>query len=205
MSPSYLTEEFERLAFRWLAELHLCWIEITPYSFQTFLRTAATTLKSLRLTSVKLNENNTPPLFSDEEAIALGIRWRGLVKDQINRALGQIFAMLLDQTSLDYLFMETIGFRRYTITIMDSLSDVSGKPSSMDCSVICYDSARARISVREWISKLQAQPSRYLGYILPGSRYKSPGLRFFILISFQNLWLLNRFWLGAHDHVYVGC
>ncbi|KAJ5914090.1 hypothetical protein N7504_002973 [Penicillium tannophilum] len=168
MSPSYLTEEFERLAFRWLAELHLCWIEITPYSFQTFLRTAAPTLKSLRLTSVKLNENNTPPLFSDEEAIALGIRWRGLVKDQINRALGQIFAMLLDQTSLDYLFMETIGFRRYTITIMDSLSDVSGKPSSMDCSVICYDSARARISVREWISKLQAQPSRYLGYILPG-------------------------------------
>ncbi|KAJ5785121.1 uncharacterized protein N7503_010333 [Penicillium pulvis] len=76
--------------------------------------------------------------------------------------------MLLDQTSLDYLSMEAIGFRRYPIIIMDSLSDVSEKPSSMDSSVTCYDSARARISFREWVGKLQAQPCRYLGDKLPG-------------------------------------
>lgn len=170
MSSSYLTEIAERLNFTRLTELHLCWIEITPYSFETFLRTAAPTLKSLRLESVNLNENNRPPLISDEDAITLGIRWLGLIKDPIKRAWGQIFTMLLDQTSLEYLSMETIGFRRYPITIMDSLSDVSGKPSSMDHSVTCYDSARARISFREWIGKLQAQPSRYLGHNLPGSK-----------------------------------
>ncbi|KAJ5525527.1 hypothetical protein N7494_012177 [Penicillium frequentans] len=168
MSPSYLTEISERLNFTQLTELHLCWVEITLYSFETFLRTAAPTLKSLRLESVNLNENNKPPLISDDEAITLGKRWLGIMKDPTNRALGHIFAMLLDQTSLDYLSMEAIDFRHYPITIMDSLSDVSGKPSSMDSSVTCYDSARARISFREWISKLQAQPSRYLGHNLPG-------------------------------------
>lgn len=170
MSPSSLTEILERLNLTRLTELHLCCIEITPYSFGTFLRTAAPTLKSLGLESVNLDDNNKPPLISDKEAITLGIRWLGMIKDPVNRALGQIFAMLLDQTSLDYLSMKTIGFRRYPITIMDSLSDVSGKPSSMDSSVTCYYSARARISYCEWISKLQAQPSRYPGCNLQFTR-----------------------------------
>ena len=176
MSSSYLTEISERLHFTRLTELHLCWIEITPYSFETLLRTAVPTLKSLSLESVNLNENNKPPLITDEEAITLGIRWLGLIKDPIRRAWERIFAMLLDQTSLEYLSMETIGFRRYPITIMDSLSDVSGKPSSMDSSVTCYDSAQARVSFREWISNLQALPSRYLGHNLPGSKYSSQAL-----------------------------
>ncbi|KAJ6095763.1 hypothetical protein N7486_006509 [Penicillium sp. IBT 16267x] len=166
--PSYLTEISERLNFTRLTELHLCWIEFTPDSFETFLRTAAPTLKSLSLESVNLNQNNKPPLISDEEAITLGIRWLGLIEDPMKRAWGQIVAMLLDQTSLEHLSLETIGFRRYPITIMDSLRDISGKPSSMDSSITCYDSAQARISFREWISNLQAQPSRYLGHNLPG-------------------------------------
>ncbi|KAJ5650626.1 uncharacterized protein N7484_004349 [Penicillium longicatenatum] len=173
MNPSYLNGVSERLNFTQLTELRLCWIEITPYSFETLLSTAASTLKSLSLVSVNLNENNRPPLISDEEAITLGIRWLGMIKDPIKRAWGQIFTMLLDKTSLEHLSMETIGFRRYPITITDSLSDVSGKPSSMDNSVACYDSARARVSFREWISSLQVQPSRYLGHNLPGSKYSS--------------------------------
>ncbi|KAJ5993751.1 hypothetical protein N7451_009475 [Penicillium sp. IBT 35674x] len=83
MSPSY-TGISERLNFTRLAELHLCWIETTSYSFQAFPRTAALTLKPLSLASVNLNENNKPPLISDEEAIALGIRWLGVIKDPIN-------------------------------------------------------------------------------------------------------------------------
>ncbi|KAJ5720851.1 uncharacterized protein N7483_008785 [Penicillium malachiteum] len=166
MSPYSLTSLVERVNFRRLMELHLCWVEITYNSFEELLRTAQPTLRILSLHHVNLNYKSMP---SSESSSAEDLKKTEITKDEMIQAWRCIWNTIRDELSLTCLSLYKLGCYGLEVNVRDGFS--RGFTSTIGHTEAWYNGTHTDIPIHEWINNLRARPRMERSKLLPGGKW----------------------------------
>ncbi|KAJ6028513.1 hypothetical protein N7540_004089 [Penicillium herquei] len=163
MNPHSLTSLFERLSFRRLRELHLCWVEITYSSFEELLRTARPTLRILSLHYVNLNYKFMPSSVPSETNSADDLKMSEITKGEMIQAWRSICNTIRDELSLTCLSLFKLGCYGLEVNVHDGLNR-----ATLENPEPSYNGAYTSIPIHEWINNLSLMPQLRRGRYLPG-------------------------------------
>ncbi|KAJ5727306.1 hypothetical protein N7493_005126 [Penicillium malachiteum] len=167
MSPHSLISLAERVSFRRLRELHLCWVEITYSSFEKLLRTAQPTLRILSIHHVNLSYKFMPSSVPSEPNSAENVKKTEITEREMVQAWRCIWNTIRDELSLTCLSLHQLGCYGFQVKVQEGIGRASIE--NPDAS---YNSAYTDISIHEWIDKLYARALTWKrGMFLPWGKW----------------------------------
>ncbi|KAJ5876412.1 uncharacterized protein N7529_001996 [Penicillium soppii] len=197
LSPLYFKNLSRRIRFSQLEELHLHSIEVTVNSLEEFLRTAAPTLKRLRLEFVSLVDGITSapdpgPLTENSRSWVSSLSVE--VKNGMQELWKRVFKSWADHLKLQYVELSNLGYRGRYIKLQDHLYTDRGQPDAqpspgLNPSSFYFDAKRANIPFKEWVTQLQIEMwhrTYFGGPTLPGTsgiQVRQPGPGFSNMVS----------------------
>ncbi|PYI24410.1 hypothetical protein BO99DRAFT_408447 [Aspergillus violaceofuscus CBS 115571] len=181
------TQVFSQLAprvhFTRLTELDLHGVDTTHGDLQAFLRSAATTLQRLTLSSVNLVEPITPasPCHPEPHS-AEKHQWILDCRAEIVRRWRAVWVSLHDEmASLRYLCMRDLLFHGHRVEVSDPACTLSGtapqtlplrcrqtRTSAQRCpaSPVVFEADNAQITLSEWIRQLKVDPAQRMSKLM---------------------------------------
>ncbi|KAJ5715530.1 uncharacterized protein N7483_012711 [Penicillium malachiteum] len=181
LSPLYFKDLAQKVQFSQLEELHLHSVEVKVNSLEEFLKTAAPTLKRLTMWLVSLVDEITSvpdpgPLTEDSRIWVSSLSTE--VKTEMQELWRRVFKSWADHLKLQYVQMSNLGYRGRFIMLKDPLYMERGQPDAQlspgSNLEFYFDSERASVSFKEWVTQLQIEMcypnfNRFGGPKLPGT------------------------------------
>ncbi|KAJ5634465.1 hypothetical protein N7528_002307 [Penicillium herquei] len=166
MKPHSLISLVERVNFRRLLELHLCWVDITYSSFEKLLRTAQPTLRIMSFQSMNLNYKFMPSSVPSETNGAENLKMTDITNEEMIQAWRCILNTIRDELSLTRLSLYQLGCYGRQIAIRDNFNHATIRNPEAS-----YNSAYIDIPIHEWINNLWLSPRKGRGMFLPDGEW----------------------------------